>query len=220
MRRERLKSLESWPQGYIHDIDLVRLIGFAPNSRYSFVKRALGNGDLLRLRRGLYLIRLGGRDIPDIFEIAPQIYPFSYVSFESALSHHSWIPEAVYSCTCATAKRKRHFQTPLGFFVYYRTPLKFFYLGVSRHKHDGNISLIADPWKAIADLIYVRKKSWDSIADLCGDLRIEKEQILHSDYKMLKQLSEHYQSRRVREALLVLLHDLIENYILGDMSEY
>lgn len=104
--------LLEWPSHMIKDVDIATVISDSPPRRYAAVNRALKKGILVRLRRGVYLIGKPFRKIrPSNFQIAHSIYGPSYISFESALFYHQWIPEAVYMTTCATAKRAREFDT-------------------------------------------------------------------------------------------------------------
>lgn len=200
MNRELLRVLGEWPQGYIHDADLAIQLPGSDASRYAIVKRALQSGLLTRLRRGLYLI---GPPIkkasPDLFELAQQLYSPSAISFETALSYHGWIPEAVYTLYSATPKRGRNFDTPVGAFTFLHTPLQGFYNGVERL--ESPLCLIAYPWKALGDIAYSRHSRWASIDELIEDLRLDEDLVYSSDPAALQELSVHYASKRVRVLL-------------------
>jgi hypothetical protein len=71
--------------------------------RYGAVNRALKDGSLLRLKRGTYtLARPFHRAALHPFAVAQAIHPESYISFESALAYHGWIPEAVFVAASVT----------------------------------------------------------------------------------------------------------------------
>ena len=56
--------------------------------RYHLVHRAIKAGELLRLRRGSYLLAESFRDYPiHPFALAQAFVPGSYVSYETALAH-------------------------------------------------------------------------------------------------------------------------------------
>ncbi|MFX8032092.1 hypothetical protein ABTK54_20115, partial [Acinetobacter baumannii] len=62
---------------------------------------------LLRVKRGTYLLAKRYRaETIHPFAIAQGLMPGSYVSFESALAHHGWIPEAVFVTAGVTPGRK------------------------------------------------------------------------------------------------------------------
>lgn len=192
--------LEAWPKNFIKTADLVLILGKSANACYGIIKRALRAGLIIRMRRGLYLIARVPLFV-EAFELALPIYGPSFVSLESSLSYHGWIPEAVYTTTCVSAKRAKEFQTPVGTFSYKRVPEEQFYVGVERIETKSGAIFIALPWRALADFMYVRRKSWGSIEDLEKDLRIDMETIIGSNKKILSLLMEKYPSRRVRENL-------------------
>ena len=183
---------------YIHDVTLAIILGGSEDRRYSWVKRALKEGSLTRLRRGLYLI--GKKDSPliDTFEIAQQLYGPSYISFESALSYYGWIPEAVYTTTSATAKRGLSISTPIGMFGFEHTPENQFFMAVERKETKDSVYLIAHPWKALADYMYVRRKKWKSFSEVVEDLRLDESRVETADKAELEEIARYYHSPRVR----------------------
>lgn len=204
MKSNFLEILLNWPRPYISGTDLHHILKISPNSRQGIIKRSIHKGDLIPIRRDLFLIKNSKQTLLNCFEIAPIIYGPSYVSFESALSFHGWIPEAVRTTTCATVKRAREFETPIGIFSYEHIPIQPFSLGVEQRKQNGSTLFIASPVKALADMIYTRKKNWKSFQDLSEDLRIEIESVQDKDKKLLTELIENYPSSRVRKTLSML----------------
>jgi hypothetical protein len=207
MNRDLLRILGEWPQGYIHDADLAIQLPGSDDSRYAIVKRALREGLLIRLRRGLYLIGppiRKGR--PDLFELAQQLCSPSAISFETALSYHGWIPEAVYTVYSATPKRRQSFETPLETFTFLHTPLQGFYDGVERL--ESPICFLAGPWKALGDIAYSRRSTWSSLAEVIEDLRVDEELIWSCDVGSLRELSLTYASRKVRSLLTTIYKEL------------
>lgn len=192
---------------YIHDTALAMILGGSADRRYSWVKRALHEGRLTRLRRGLYLIEKENSPLIDAFEIAQQLYGPSYISFESALSHHGWIPEAVYLTTSASTKRGLSIQTPIGMFSYEQTPQDQFFMAVERIEVNNSLYLIAHPWKALADYVYTRRKKWKTFAEVIEDLRLDESRIEATDKKTLIEISLYYQSPRVRRFAQMILKE-------------
>lgn len=204
MKENLYEVLLNWPKFYIFGTDLRHILDKSDNSRQAIIKRFHKKGYLNPIRRDLYLIKNKRQELINAFEIAPIIYGPSYVSFESALSYHGWIPEAVRTITCATVKRSREFETPLGIFSYEHIPLKVFSFGVEQYSYETTTLFIASPLKALADMIYARKKTWKSIFELSDDLRIDIENIKQSDKKLLNELIENYPSERVKNLLRAL----------------
>lgn len=205
------KILDDWPKIFIRDDDLTLLLDKTDNARYSIVKRALKAGLLIRVRRGLYLISSKlKKQLPDEFELALQMYAPSFVSLESALSYHGWIPEVAYVTTCVSTKRAQEFETPIGVFNYKRVPAEHFYMGVDRIETQGGVMLVASAWRALADFMYTRRKTWESLEHLEIDLRIDRETLVQSDKRVLKLLIQLYPSKRVRLGLEKILQEIVE----------
>lgn len=205
MNRKFFEILLNWKRPYISGTDLLHLLDGSFDSRHGIIKRSIKEGYLTPIRRDFYLIKQSlNKTLLDNFEIAPIIYGPAYISFESALSYHGWIPEAVRSITCASSKKSKEFDTPIGIFSYQHIPVKAFSLGVNQYKNEQATLFIADPWKALADMIYAHKKHWKTLNDLSLDLRIENESFEHSEKKLLEELILEYPSPRVQNTLHLL----------------
>ncbi|MEI8109115.1 MAG: type IV toxin-antitoxin system AbiEi family antitoxin domain-containing protein [Verrucomicrobiota bacterium] len=113
------------------------------------VSRMQAAGELIPLRRGLYL---RDRSV-DPLTLAPAIYGPSYVSFESALAWHGVIPERVEEVGCATLKRPAEFETPVGRYRYRHVPARVFSIGVQRVEDPLFSWLLASPTKALCDSV-------------------------------------------------------------------
>ena len=136
------------------------------------------------------------------------IYGPSYVSLESALSYHGWIPEAVHNCTSVTSGRPRHFDTPHGRFSYVRIKQTPLMAGVLCEQATGGTFLVATPLKALADIVAARGLDWGDSGPLVSSLRIDSEDIdglTSEDFDMLDGV---YYSRRVRTFLAGLRKEL------------
>jgi predicted transcriptional regulator of viral defense system len=72
--------------------ELRDVLGGRDARRYGLVNRALKDGSLRRLKRGVYVLNSRYRKEPlHPFAVAQSLHPGSYVSFETALSYHGWI---------------------------------------------------------------------------------------------------------------------------------
>lgn len=168
----------------------------------SSVARSLKSNDFLRLKRGLYLFskKLRKGSISKLL-IANKLYGPSYVSFESALSYHGLIPEAVYTTTSACFQRKNKlFSNDLGVFSYDYIPSHPFFMGVTNVKDDGG-ALVATALKALFDLVYIRRKDYHNIEELEDDLRIEKNllerEVLNFSSSEIEVLARSYKKKNV-----------------------
>jgi hypothetical protein len=203
------KIKEQIPSDILTTEVLDSLLQGTSESRYGLVKRAIANGDLVHIKRGLYTLpRKHQRREINLYELSQWIYGPSYVSFESALAFHNWIPEAVYSVTCATSRNAKSFQTPHGLFVYKRIPYLVLYEGVERLGGPESAFFMATPLKALADYVYVNKKDWKGMEPLVEDLRIEEESLRQVNVRDLDALAEVFTHHRVRRFLKGLKKDI------------
>jgi len=211
MKKLLLNTLDQWPKSYISSGDLRPILNGTSDALHALLKRAVKEGILIRLKRDFYLIANKIRKKkPEAFEIAALLYGPSYISIESALSFHGWIPESVPIINSACSKRSNKFENFLGIFIYYNIPISVFHIGVSsvHNNEDKTNFLIADPWKAIADYIYLKKRSWSNVMALSNDLRIELDFMQNSDLNLLEMLVENYPNTRVKNVLKIIIKDL------------
>lgn len=113
-------------------------------------------GKIVQLRRNVYALAAPWRRVePHPFVIANQLHAPSYVSLQSALAYHGLIPEAVPVTTSVTTGRPAEFRTPLGQYLFRHVHTDVFF-GYSRVAVlDDQEAFIADPAKALLDLVYL-----------------------------------------------------------------
>ena len=204
------RIFEDVPYGYFTGQDTATLFPGSQDKRYGLVKRAIAGGEIIHIRRGLYCLapKYQKKKI-NLYALAQNIYGPSYISLESALSRHGWIPEAVYTLTSASSGKSKEFKTPLGAFSYSCVPQKIFYTSVERLADEaGNVFLMASPMKALADYVYVNKKDWFGLKPVTESLRIEPEEFEAITSDDLDILIENYTSLRVQKFLKGLRKDL------------
>ncbi len=179
--------------------DIVHAVAGSDAARYSLVKRALADGDLIRIKRGLYMLPHRYRTVEvSAHTISSMIVAQSYMSLESALSYYGWIPEAVRSVTAVTSKNSVEYHTPVGHYTYTRVAQRTFFAGVRRiDEGDGNVWALATPLKALADYVYVHRLDWDSSQPLTRSLRIEREDISSLTERDFLELEGVYTNTRV-----------------------
>ena len=119
------------------------------------LSRWTASGKILQLRRNLYTLASPWRRVqPHPFLIANELHRPSYVSLQSALAYHGMIPEAVPVTTSVTTARPIQIDTPLGRHIYrHMRPEVFFGYGRVSLPHEQE-ALLADPTKALLDLVY------------------------------------------------------------------
>lgn len=107
-------------------------------------------GLLRKLKRGLYI---STNRTPSPWLIANQLYKPSYLSLESALSYYGLIPESVFSITSVTTKTTREFEAGDRLYLY-RTIKRQAFGGYRSIEINGELILIAEREKALADYLY------------------------------------------------------------------
>lgn len=193
----------------LSDAQLARIIEGSKQRRYHLVNRAIKAGELLRLRRGSYLLAEPFRDAPiHPFALAQAFVPGSYVSFETALSHHGWIPEAVYTTASVTPERKsREYEHAVfGHFSFHPLATRpgYFLELVEREKSGKQTMLVARPIRALMDLVCLKKAEWQGMDWLQESLRIEYEalrQVTGAEIRTLKRVYKHQRVIRFLDAL-------------------
>ena len=166
----------------------------------SGLSRSLKSLEIIRLKRGVYMFGDNLRRGPvSKFAIAGKLYFPSYISFESALAFYGLIPEGVYVTTSACQlSKKKLFQTPLGEFSFDHVPCALFFMGVESIKGNG---LVANPLRALFDLIYLRRKNYGRLEDVESDLRIDPSELIklasQYSYTELRVLALSYRRKNV-----------------------
>lgn len=185
-----LQSFGSVP--FSHGALLPLLAGYRrPNDK---IAALLARGDLVQLRRGLYLLgtalRAGPVSLPLVANV---LFGPSYVSLDFALSWHALIPEGVVEVSSVTPRRTRAFVTPVGRFSYTHLPLAVYGMGVRMEKTpEGASFLMASPEKALCDkVLLTRNLSAVSVASmrayLLEDLRMEPDALAALDAQIIQQ---------------------------------
>lgn len=192
---------------------LERLLGGSDARRYGQVNRALHAGELLKARRGLYVLAQEYRKTPlHPFVLAQHLLPGSYVSAESSLSFHGWIPEAVRSVlsVTATGKSVNYEHDTLGKFEFRRMTAKpgNFLQAVARHELQHQVALIAEPMRALVDMMYLRKLPWQGLDYLVHGLRIDEQAIRAVSSLSITSLRDVYKGKREQKFIEELLRAL------------
>ena len=163
----------------------------------------LADGDLVRVRKGLYVAGDDYRRGPVVRELlANLIYGPSYVSLDYALSFHGLIPERVSDVTSVTTGKPRRFDTPFGIFTYRPLPPERYAHGMTLTGEGEARFLIATPEKALVDKVWCDKRlkspSAADFADyLFQDLRIDEQRMSSFDLEHMEKISAAFASRKI-----------------------
>ena len=186
----------------------------SPSAILSGLSRSLRSKDIIKLKRGIYVFGESLRRAPvSKFSVANKMATPSYVSFESALSFHGLIPEAVYATTSASPQRKEKlFQTHLGDFSFEYIPCQPFFMGVENQKKQS-VFLIATPIKALFDFVYRKRKSYRKLQELEVDLRIDQDELKQAliglSYRDLETLALSYRKKNVASLFELLAREYL-----------
>ncbi|MHB8973803.1 MAG: type IV toxin-antitoxin system AbiEi family antitoxin domain-containing protein [Pirellulaceae bacterium] len=164
------------------------------------IHKLLGNGDIVRIRKGLYAFgRLYRRDPLSREVLANLIYGPSYISLDYALSYHGLIPERVSTVTSVALGRSRKFDTPAGTFTYQSLSLPCYAVGAELLESPAGCFLMACAEKALADKVWTDKRfsgtrQSDFRPYLVEDLRID---LAHLDRSRFQRIQQAYGSRKI-----------------------
>jgi len=192
--------------------DLQHLFGGSSARRHALVNKALKKQELIRLYRKFYILNDKYTTCRfSKYYIACRIHSLCYVSLESALAFHGWIPERVIDVSCITAKpRAFSIKNVFGCFRYYpaSTDPYEFLSGVARSEINTQSFLIASPLRALMDLVYVRKIDNANVDFLQHSLRIELDDLATITPDEIICLSNVYRSKRILNFLNTLQNEL------------
>lgn len=189
-----------------------RLLTGSSARQWGLVNRALKSGELIKLKRGLYLLSstVTGADISR-FRIANRMVPESYISQETALGHYGWLlEEPLLTQSCIGQGRSREHHNIFGEFSYERISVSTdnFLKGVNRVPFSGVPVLIASQERALGDAISRRGLEWQGIVGICEQLRTDVANICGLDLQVLRELSGIYRHRKTNAFLSNLVQAL------------
>lgn len=113
-----------------------------------------GKNLVQKIRNGWYRLTEKPLDSEVLFLISNQIYQPSYISLETALSVHGFIPEGVFRITAVSTLKTQQFQTPIGHFGYQNIRENLFF-GYQMRPVGLFFYKMADPEKALLDFFYL-----------------------------------------------------------------
>ncbi len=185
---------------------LGELLGGSDARRYALVHRAVKDGSLIRLKRATYILGKGNRsEAVHPFAVAQALLPGSYISFETALAYHGWIPEAVFTTASVSPGRKTitHDTPSFGQFSFHPLALRDyqFLTSVDREKFGKLTAFIAQPLRALMDLVALRKQHWSGLDWLTMGMRIDEDQLRSLKSKDFSALRSVYKHKAANEFL-------------------
>ncbi|MFP5384714.1 MAG: hypothetical protein ACLGHN_01455 [Bacteriovoracia bacterium] len=155
-------------------------------------------GDLIPIKRELYLIGEKYKKLYSKEALANIIYGPSAISFEYALSFHGLIPERVEAVTSVCFKRNKEFRTPIGAFTYRYISQEMFPIGIELHISELGNFIMATPEKALCDVVYFQKLKKEEILEfVIENMRIDEEDFFKLNSELLHQIAAVYKRQSV-----------------------
>ena len=197
----------------VSQAQLARLVEGTPQRRYNLVNRAMQHGELLQLRRGLYLLapKMQNSSLHP-YVLAQALQPGSYISMETALSFHGWIPESVpTTLSVLPGRRQLVVNHPLlGLYRFYPLALHCgqFLQAVDRHIFSGQVALVAQPLRALLDMLCFRKLGVTDMKTLTASMRIDDELFASVNPATWELLQQVYLHKRMRECIQSLRREV------------
>ena len=173
----------------------------------SSLTRWVKKGYLAKLRQDWYAFSELQNEQDMARYIAGKIYSPSYISLHTALSIYGIIPEAVTQITCVTSNRTTSYSNAFGQFHYQTIKPELFFGYKQELVKRGGSYLIAEPEKAIVDLLYLYPQY--NTADAMRELRFD-------EWWMLEKLNRDrllaYAIQTSKNALIDRVNLLINTY--------
>lgn len=162
----KLKHLKDLP--FFGNVAFMQLAGLNAFSAKQKLSRWAKNGEILRLKNGLYINRdfyLAHRE-KEWFPpwVSSIMQPTSYVSREWVLQKHGVLTELTYPVTAMSLKNTRAFSNLTGTYRYYHLQPALF-TGYLEKNYYGAIVREASKTKALFDFLYSKKASLPNIAE-------------------------------------------------------
>jgi len=182
-------------------------------ARKAIVHRSVKSGEILRLKPGLYCLSEDFRlPRPHPFILAAMLRSPSFVSMESSLWYHQFIPEATFQVSSVCSGRSRIFKTPVGVFSFFHVTTRPLKAGVRAEKLEKEAwAFVALPLRAIADMVFLNKDvTWkkQGMSYLLENLRIERNDLKNIQLDSFQEIFNSFRSRRVRNYLSGLAGEL------------
>lgn len=157
------------------------------------VERLAATGEILRLRRDLY-VGVGGGPI-NTYLAANYIVSPSYVSGLTALSYYGIIPEFVCDVISMTTKKAVTHVNYFGEFCYHLCPRDYYSIGIHTEYNNGNPFVMAGVEKALCDHIFITPKlnlrfKRDVLLWLEEDMRMDMDELAKMDFSIIEKCAE------------------------------
>lgn len=163
-------------------------------------------GLVIKLKRGLYILNESDRKIePSRIFLANALYSPSYVSTTYAFGYYDLIPEKVEDVTSITTKKTAKFTNTFGTFIYQHLKINLFFGFKEIEDENGFPVLIAEPEKAILDLIYLNLQDFKNKGKDIFSLSYRFQNLDILNKKKLIDFAKRYESKEIFDVVKNLL---------------
>lgn len=169
---------------YFDRTTVSQFVNVSDNSLYANIKRWLKRGNLIQLKKGLYVTKeyyaVQNKEVYAEF-IANKLREPSYLSTEYILQRYSMLAEAVYAITSITLKARMTYTNALGTFIY-RNIKEDLFCGFKIDSRNGFEIKEASKAKALFDYLYLKTyRVKDVDKDLLDSFRLNFDEFTADD---------------------------------------
>lgn len=162
------------------------------------LSRWVASGKLIKLRRGYYLIAQPFRKRePNLHYLANILCRPSYISLVYALGYYGLIPEAVHAITSVTVGRPQHIRASVGRFDYRHVSPRLFWGYRTQEPLSEEPVQIAEPEKALLDMIYLTPGASDEA--FFESLRLQHTEVI--DLEKFADFASRFRGAKMRRAV-------------------
>jgi predicted transcriptional regulator of viral defense system len=170
------------------------------NSLYSNIKRWIKKGQLIQIKKGMYVTKEYVSNVQDKSSykefLANKIKYPSYLSMEYVLQKYSILSDAVYAYTSVSLKSKNTYNNKFGRYIYRNITRKLF-IGYDIKEVGGYEIKEATKAKALFDYLYLKLYRIRNITeDVLLDLRLNMDEFEKRDIDEFKSYCEITEIRK------------------------
>ena len=172
--------------------------------RNNFV-RWTKKGLLIRLRQGYYTFPEYKSQPDYTLYFANRIYRPSYISLHTALAFYGLIPEAVVQVTSVTSLKTASFENEIAAYDYRTVQQELIFGYVQKPMADGKTLLLAQPEKALLDLLYLYP-FYTSEQDM-EELRLDEDFLEEEfDFNRLEEYTARFKNKALEKRVRIFLN--------------
>ncbi|MFC1496400.1 hypothetical protein ACFL52_03190 [Candidatus Margulisiibacteriota bacterium] len=172
------------------------------------IKNWLKKGELIKLKRGLYILNDYFSNCNNkedyLYFLSSLLCSPSYISRETVLSRYGILSEAVYGIASVTLKTTRSFNSKIAVFNFSKIKESLF-TGFTENIFQGKKYYLATKAKAFFDYLYFAKRSLQQVnRKTVAELRLNLEPLSKNDWQEFDRYLRISKSEKIRRIYAVL----------------